>query len=48
MKQYTIELPDDVGHILEVRAAIDNQTVSEGIQNLLCHIVELWKVSKQC
>lgn len=42
MKTYTIELPDDVAHILEVRAAIDDLRPEEGIKQLLCHLTEIW------
>lgn len=44
MKQVTINLPDDVAHTIEVRAAIDNLRIEEAISNLLVHIVEFWKV----
>lgn len=42
MKSYTIELPDDVAHILEVRAAIDDMRAEEGISLLLQKLVEIW------
>lgn len=45
MKTYTITLPDDAAHIIEVRAAIDNQRPEEGIANLLTHITQFWRTT---
>lgn len=45
MKTYTITLPADVAHVLEVRAAIDDDRPEQGIQKLLCHLVENWRVA---
>jgi hypothetical protein len=42
MKTYTIELPDDVAQVIEVRSAIDNLKAEAGLQKLICKIVEIW------
>jgi hypothetical protein len=39
----TIELPEDVAHILEVRMAIDDVRLPEGISLLLTKLVEDFK-----
>lgn len=40
MKTVTIHLPDEVAHRLEVRAAIDDITLTDGITALLIDLVE--------
>ena len=35
-----ITLPHDVAHLVEVRAAMDNLRLSEGIEQMLCIAVE--------
>lgn len=39
----SITLPADIAHTLEVRAAIDDQTLPDGIQALLVAVVEQWR-----
>lgn len=43
MRTVTIELPDDVAHRLEVRAAVDDLKVETGIVQLLTHLVEVYE-----
>lgn len=43
MKRLEIELPDDVYHWLEVRAAIDDERTGEGVTRLLCYLVREWE-----
>jgi hypothetical protein len=40
MRIITIELPDVVAHRLEIRAAIDDLTLAQGIEALLTHLYE--------
>lgn len=40
MKQITISLPDDVAHRLEIRAAIDDLTLVQGVEQLLNHLYD--------
>jgi hypothetical protein len=47
MKTYTIELPDDVAHVIEVRAAIDDLKAEAGLQQLICKVVEIWGATYQ-
>ena len=39
MKTYQIMLDDATAHRLEIRAAIDDLTPEQGIQELLTHII---------
>ena len=43
MKLLTIELDNNVAHVLEVRAAIDDLTLKQGIEALLTELVEVFK-----
>jgi hypothetical protein len=46
MKQFTITLPEEIAHVLEVRAAIDDQKPEQGIELLLCELVKNWRGNK--
>lgn len=39
MRNVTITLPDTIAHRLEIRAAIDDMTLADGIALLLIHMV---------
>lgn len=43
MRTMTIEIPEDVANILEVRMAIDNIRLPEGVSLLLTKLVEDFK-----
>jgi len=45
MRQITITLPADIAHALEVRAAIDDLRVAEGIEQLLTYLVGEWRTN---
>lgn len=47
MKKYTIELENEVAHVLEVRAAIDNMKPEQGIEALLTELVAQWAERKR-
>ena len=42
----TISLPDDVAHDLEVRAAIDDLKLDEGVGQLLNELVKRWRLTR--
>lgn len=46
MRAVTIKLPDDVYSFLELRAAVDDLRVAEGIESLLVELVRA-KVEKR-
>lgn len=47
MRSVTIKLLDGVAHRLEVRAAIDDLTLAEGIEKFLCHTVRRFNVQRR-
>lgn len=47
MKPVTIHLPDEVASKLQVRAAIDNLRLEEGIEKLLCNMVRRFDIQKR-
>ena len=47
LKKYTIELENEVAHVLEVRAAIDNMKPEQGIEALLTELVAQWAEGKR-
>lgn len=47
MRTLTVTLPDDIYHVLSVRAAIDDLTPADGIVNLLTVLVDEWEREKE-
>jgi len=46
MRTITVALPDDLVSALEIRAAIDDLTLSQGVEALLSHLVAEWQERK--
>lgn len=40
LRRIEIVLPDDVADRMEIRAAIDDLTLAQGIERLLCHLYD--------
>lgn len=46
MRQITISLPDDIAHSIEIRAAIDDLTLAQGIEAYLVDVTEAYNVGR--
>lgn len=46
LRKIEIVLPDEVADRLEIRAAIDDLTLTQGIERLLCHLYDEFTARK--
>jgi len=46
LRKIEIVLPEEVAHRLEIRAAIDDLTLAQGIEGLLQHLYEQFQAGK--
>lgn len=47
MKTLYIEISDDVAHAIEVRAAMDDLTLKQGVELLLAELVGMFKEARE-